>query len=535
MKDNMPIRAKYDAIIVGGGHNGLVCGAYLARAGRKVLLLERNGHVGGAAVTREFAPGFRASTFSYLMSLLHPKIIRELELERFGLRILPAADMFTPLPGGDHILFTGDDARNVAEIGRFSEHDARQYPKFKVYLDQIAVAARKLMLQTPIDPQNTSLRGLTELAGFVWENRKSVRQFYGLYDILTMSAYDFLSEWFESDIVKGVYAYYSGIGSFQGPKTPGSAYILLHHLMGEHEGAGGWGFVEGGMGKISETIAQSGAAHGLDILTDAGVDHVETRGGRATGVVCTDGREFEARVVVSNVSAKLLFTKMMNGAQIPEEYRWHLETFRTESAAAKLNIACERLPQFTAFDSAICGFDYPSYAHIAPDVAYLEQAYAQAKEGWYSQRPFVTVTAPTTVDKTLAPPGKHVINLFCGHAPYTLKGGASWEDHRQKFADLVLDVVEEFAPGFRRDIIAMQVLVPPDIERMIGSPNGHIFHGELSVDQLFFKRPAPHFADYRTPIRALYLCGATTHPGGGVSGICGHNAAREIQKDWRRL
>ena len=525
----------YDVIIVGGGHNGLVCGAYLAKAGKKVLVLERNKHVGGAAVTREIIPGFRASTFSYLMSLLHPKIIRELELERRGLRVLPAADMFTPLPGGDHLLFTGDDARNVKEFARFSQHDARRYPAFKAYLDRIAAAARNLMLQTPIDPQDNSLRGMANLTAFVWENRKLVKEFYGLYDILTMSAYDFLSEWFESDVVKGVYAYYSGIGSFQGPKTPGSAYILLHHLMGEHEGAGGWGFIEGGMGKISETIAAAGTEYGMHILTEAGVEHIEVRAGRASSVVCSDGREFHGRVIASNVSAKLLFTKMMNGAELPEDFRWNVETFRTESAAAKLNIACERLPRFTAFDPKTCGFDYPSYTHVAPDVEYLEAAYADAKQGWYSRKPFVTVTAPTTVDKTLAPPGKHVINLFCGHAPYTLRGGASWEDHRQKFADQVLDALEEYAPGFREDIIAMQVLVPPDIEREIGSPNGHIFHGELSVDQLFFKRPAPHYADYRTPIRGLYLCGSTTHPGGGVSGISGHNAAREIQKDWRRL
>ncbi len=531
----MQTHSRYDVIIVGGGHNGLVCGAYLARAGKKVLILERNEHVGGAAVTCEFAPGFRASTFSYLMSLLHPKIIRELELEERGLRILPATDMFTPLPGADHFLFSSDAARNVREIARFSQRDARQYPKFKLYLDRIAEAARRLLLQTPIDPQNTSLRGLAKLTGFLWENRRSLKQFYGLYDILTMSAYDFLSEWFESDTVKGVYAYYSGIGSFQGPKTPGSAYVLLHHLMGEHEGAGGWGFIEGGMGKISDTIAQAGAAYGMHILTDAGVDHIEIRNNRATGVVCSDGREFHARVVASNVSAKLLFTRMLNGAELPEEFRWHIETFRTESSAAKLNIACERLPQFTAFDPAVCGFEYPSYAHVAPDVGYLERAYEDARHGWYSQKPFITVTAPTTVDHTLAPPGKHVINLFCGHAPYTLRNGASWEQHRHSFADRVLDALEEYAPGFRADIIAMQVLVPPDIERMIGSPNGHIFHGELSIDQLFFKRPAPHFADYRTPIRALYLCGSTTHPGGGVSGLSGHNAAREIQKDWRRL
>ncbi len=531
----MTSNSTYDVIIVGGGHNGLVCGSYLARAGRKVLVLERNRQFGGAAITQEFHPGFRTSTFSYLMSLLHPKIIRELELEKYGLRILPATDMFTALPGGDHFLFTNNDARNVKEFARFSVRDAQRYPKFKAYLDRIAAAARTLMLQTPIDPQDVSLRGLTNLASFVWRNRKSVKEFYGLYDIMTMSAYDFLSEWFESDVVKGVYAYYSGIGSFQGPKTPGSAYILLHHLMGEHEGAGGWGFVEGGMGKISETIAQSGLDHGMQILTEAGVDHVETKAGRATGVVCSDGREFRGRVVAANVSAKLLFTKMMNGAELPEDFRWNIETFRTESAAAKINIACERLPQYTSFDPKVCGFAYPSYAHVAPDVGYLERAFADAKAGWYSAQPFATACAPTTVDKTLAPAGKHVLNLFCGHAPYTLKDGASWEDHRQKFADNVLDALEQFAPGFRNDIIAMQVLVPPDIERMIGSPNGHIFHGELSIDQLFFKRPAPRFADYRTPIHALYLCGSTTHPGGGVSGISGHNAAREIQKDWRRL
>ena len=533
--NNMASTTRYDAIIVGGGHNGLVCGAYLARGGKKVLILERNGFVGGAAVTREIAPGFRASTFSYLMSLLHPKIIQELELERYGLKILPATDMFTPLPGGDHILFTSDDERNIREFARFSKRDASRYMEFKLYLDRIAAAARKLLLQTPIDPSNVSVTGLSRTASFVWENRGLIKEFYGLYDILTMSAYDFLSEWFESDVVKGVYAYYSGIGSFQGPKTPGSAYVLLHHLMGEHEGAGGWGFVEGGMGKISETIAQSAQKLGVEILTDAAVDHVQTRNGRATGVVLADGREFQARAVAANVSAKLLFTKMMNGAEIPADFRWNVETFRTESAAAKINIACERLPQYTAFDPTVCGFDYPSYAHVAPDAEYLEAAFADAKNGWYSRKPFVTACAPTTVDRTLAPAGKHVLNLFCGHAPYTLKGGASWEDHRQKFADIVLDALEDFAPGFRNDIIAMQVLVPPDIERMIGSPNGHIFHGELSIDQIFFKRPAPRFADYRTPIHALYLCGSTTHPGGGVSGISGHNAAREIQKDWRRL
>jgi len=527
--------SNYDAIIIGGGHNGLVCGAYLAKAGKRVLILERNAYVGGAAVTREFAPGFRASTFSYLMSLLHPKIIRELELERYGLRVLPATDMFTPLPGGDHILFTSDIARTQKDIARFSKKDAERYPKFEAYLDGIAVAARRLLLQTPIDPQDLSLKGLSSLAGFLLENRKTLKEFYGLYDILTMSAYDFLSEWFESDVVKGVYSYYSGIGSFQGPKTPGSAYILLHHLMGEHEGAGGWGFIEGGMGKISDTIAEAGQSYGMEIITDVEVDHVLTAGAHAKGVVCKDGREFKAKVVASNVSAKLLFTKMMNGADVPEDYKWHVETFRTDSTAAKLNVACERLPQFTAFDPVKCGFDYPSYAHVAPDVEYLERAYQEAKDGWYSEKPFVTITAPTTVDRTLAPSGKHVVNIFCGHAPYKLKGGASWEQHRQNFADRVLDAIEEYAPGFRSDIIAMQVLVPPDIERMIGSPGGHIFHGELSIDQLFFKRPAPNYADYRTPLHALYLCGSTTHPGGGVSGISGHNAAREILKDWRRL
>lgn len=533
MKDGQ--QSKYDAIIVGGGHNGLVCGAYLAKAGKRVLVLERNERVGGAAITREIAPGFRASTFSYLMSLLHPRVMSDLRLADYGLKVLPATNMFTPLSLEDYILFMDSVEGTTREIARFSKKDATAYPKFDAVLNRVAVAFRHLLLQTPVDPTKTNISGLADLIVFAWENRKATPHFYELYDVLTMSAYDYLSEWFENDIIKGVLAYYSGIGSFQGPKTPGSAYILLHHLMGEHEGAGGWGFIEGGMGMISESIAASGRDAGMEIVTGADVDRILTRSGRAYGVRTADGREYHAKAVSVNVSAKILVTRMLDRADLPEDYVWHVETLRTESAAAKINIACDELPDFKAFDAQKCGFAYPSYTHIAPGAEYLERAYDEAKAGWYSSKPFVTVTAPTTVDKTLAPEGKHVVNLFCGHAPYTLKGGASWKDHRDKFAANVLDAVETVAPGFRNQIIDMEVLVAPDIEREIGSPNGHIFHGELTLDQLYFKRPAPGFADYRTPIHALFLCGSTTHPGGGVSGIPGYNSARKILKYWRKL
>ncbi len=522
----------YDAVIIGGGHNGLVCGAYLARAGLRTLILERRHLIGGAAVSEQTVPGFTFSTFSYLMSLLHPKVIRDLDLHRHGFEVLPASDMFSPLPDGDHILFCEDMARTQASFARFSAKDAAIYPEFDAYLMDSAKIVRKLLLETPPDPSCRTWRAFRETAGFLWKYRSVGGKLFRLIDLLTMSADDYLSEWFESTHVKAVLAYYAGIGTFAGPRTPGSAYVIMHHVMGEHAGAGGWGFVRGGMGTITQAIAAAGRNYGLEIRTEAEVVGIDTRDGRAVGVTLADGSRIAAPIVASNVSAKLTFLKFLPERLLPADFVRDVRGYRTMSSAFKINIACERLPQYTAFDAATCGFAYPTYAHVAPTVEYLERAYDDAKWGDFSRHPFLTPVAPSFVDDTVAPPGKHVLHLFGGHAPYTLAEG-NWETRRDELARTALATLDEVAPGFSDGIIGMQVLTPPDIEAAIGSPHGHIFHGELNVDQLFWARPAPHFADYRSPIKGLYQCGASAHPGGGVGGVCGHNAAREILRDRR--
>jgi phytoene dehydrogenase-like protein len=523
---------RFDAVVIGAGHNGLTCAAYLARAGLKVLVLERRHLIGGAAVTEEVVPGFRFSVFSYLMSLLHPRIIADLELARFGYKVLPCADMFAPLPGNDYIVFSDDIGKTQQHFARFSRKDAAVYPAFDEYLRDSVQIMRRLLHETPPDPSCRDWRSFKETARFLWRYRRVGKNLFRLADLLTMSADDYLSEWFESTEVKAVLAYYSGIGTFAGPRSPGSAYVILHHLMGEHAGAGGWGFIRGGMGAISTAIAESGKQKGVVIRTEAPVASIETSNGRVTGVSLADGTRFHADVVASNVSAKITFTKLVDRRQLPEEFVRDIETYRTYSTAFKINIACERLPQYTSFDAGACGFSYPSYTHIGPTIEYLERAYDDAKYGDISRHPFITPVTPTVVDDSLAPPGKHVVNLFGGHAPYQLREG-DWTTRKQDLVKNVIGAIEEFAPGFSDGIIGMQVLAPPDIEATIGSPNGHIFHGELQLDQLFWARPAPHWADYRTPIRGLYQCGSSAHPGGGVGGVVGRNAAREILRDRR--
>jgi len=523
-----------DAIVIGGGHNGLTCGAYLAKAGKKVLVLERRPVIGGAAVTEEFTPGFRTSTFSYVMSLLHPKVIRDLGLRDRGLTVLPATDLFCPIGTDDYIVFSSDVRKTAAEFARFSRHDGEIYPAFDAWLSEAANIVRKLLLDTPVDPSRSDFKGRLDLFRLAWKYRKTGRTFYRLVDLMTMSADDFLGRWFEHSVTRAVLGYYCSIGTFAGPKTPGSAYVVLHHIMGEHEGAAGWGFIRGGMGAISEAIAASGRRHGMDIRTDAEVVRVEVAADRVSRVVTANGDEFTARAVVCNASCKVLFDRLVSPEHLPAEFLKHIRDYRTFSTAFKINVAAEAPPRFAAFDAARCGFDLPNYIHIGPTVEYLQAAYEDACHGRYSNRPFITAVVPTTVDDTLAPPGKHVVNLFGGHAPYALNG-RGWNDARPAFVKNVFDTIDELAPGFSDGIIDSQVLLPPDIERIINTPQGHIFHGELALEQLFFQRPAPHYADYRSPIRGLYQCGSSTHPGGGVSGIPGHNAAREILNDWNSL
>jgi phytoene dehydrogenase-like protein len=524
---------RYDAIIIGGGHNGLTCGAYLARAGLKTLVLERRPVLGGAAVTEEVVPGFKFSVFSYLMSLLHPRVIADLELSKYGYKVLPATDMFGVLPGNDYIIFADDIAKTQKSFKRFSPKDAAIYPEFDRYLMESVKIMRRLLLETPPDPSCRDWRAFKETAKFLWKYRRVGNKLFRLVDLVTMSADDYLSEWFERTEIKAVLAYYSGIGTFVGPKSPGSAYVIMHHVMGEHAGAGGWGFVRGGMGAITQAIARSGKEKGLVCKTDCEVVGIDSANGRATGVTLADGTRYEAGIVASNVSAKLTFLKFLDKSKLPAEFVRDLEAYRTFSTAFKINIACEALPEYTAFDPAACGFAYPTYTHIGPTIDYLERAYDDAKYGDMSREPFVTPVTPTFVDDSVAPPGKHIVNLFGGHAPYTLKTG-DWATRKDELVRNVLNVIDHYAPGFSNGIIGMQALTPPDIEEKIGSPHGHIFHGELQVDQLFWARPAPHWADYRTPIKGLYQCGSSAHPGGGVGGVPGYNAAREILKDRRR-
>lgn len=528
----------YDAIIIGGGHNGLVCANYLARAGLAVAVLERRSVVGGAAVTEEIAPGFRASIFSYLMSLLHPKIINDFELRRHGLTVLPCSDMVSPLENDDYILFSEDVRKTQASFAKFNESDAAIYPEFDRYLMESAAIVRKLLWETPVDPSKRNLSNFREMAKILWKYRRIGRKMYRIVDLMTMSAYDYLGEWFEDERLIAVLAYYASIGTFAGPKTPGSAYVIMHHVMGEHEGAGGWGFIKGGMGSITAALASAAREAGVTIVTDAEVAAITVEGQAVTAVETTAGARYTAPIVASNADAKTLYQRLLDPGVLPDEVKREVAGYRTFSTAFKMNIACERPPQYRILDKvradgALGSFDYPTYMHIAPDVDYLERAYDDAKYGWYSARPFITPVVPTIVDDTLAPPGKHVVNLFGGHAPYELKN-AKWADQKDNFKKVVIDTIEAFAPGFSDDIIEAQLLVPPDIERIVRLPQGHIFHGELSADQLFFQRPISGYADYRTPVAGLYICGSSMHPGGGVSGIPGANAAREILRDAKR-
>jgi phytoene dehydrogenase-like protein len=523
----------YDAIIIGAGHNGLACGAYLARAGLKTLVLERRHVIGGAAVTEEVVPGFRMSVASYLFGMMPKRIIDDLDLFKNGLEILPCKGIFHPTEDGGALVVHDDQAITQRSFARLSKHDAEAYADYNAYMADATSAVRALMFETPFDPTRRDWRGYRDMAGFMWRHRKIGGRFFRLADLFTMSTYDFLSQWFENDSIKAALGYQSSVGTFASLRSPGSAYVLLHHILA-HDVDVGWGFAKGGMGAISGAIANAGRRHGMEIKTDAPIAKVIVRGGRAMGVVTAAGETYEAKLIASNAHAKPLFEKLVGREHLPAEMMADLARFRTFSTAFKLNIACDVVPRFKAFDSETTGLDYPDFAHIGPDVDYMERAYDDAKYGWYSKRPFLSPVVPTMRDDTLAPKGKHVVNIFGGHAPYELKNGI-WANEREGFVKSVMAVMDEHAPGFSSSVIDMQVLLPPDLEEIIGLPHGHIFHGEITPDQLFFKRPVPHYADYRSPVIGLYQCGSSTHPGGGVTGVPGRNAAQEILKDWPRL
>ncbi len=522
---------KYDAIIVGGGHNGLVTAAYLARAGRKVLVLERRELLGGCAVTEEIWPGYRVSSAAYLASLMQERIIDELELARYGYEV-DAKDpaFFSVFPDGRHFFMWQDRAKTLAEIARFSQRDAEVYPAYEDQLERISEVVEDLLLTTPPQFPPRGIGDAIEYLKLAARLRGLDRNdIVALVKIFTQSAAEFLDEWFESAQVKVTLATDGVIGANGGPRSPGTAYILLHHCMGGVAGHRGlWGFVRGGMGAVPEAIAASARAKGAEIRVNAPVARIVVRGGRACGVVLENGDEIEASMVASNLDPKLTFLRLLQESDLPDEFVEAIRHFRIEGTSCKINLALNGLPEFTAYPGAP-GPHHRATMHICPSIEYVERAWDDAKYGLPSERPLLELTIPTMYDPSLAPAGKHIMGIFLQYAPYTLREG-TWDDWREPFGDRVIELIEEYAPNIRSIVEHRQVLTPLDLERRFGITGGNIFHGEMGLDQMFVMRPVAGWARYRTPVQGLFLCGSGAHPGGGVMGAPGYNCAREMLK-----
>lgn len=523
----------YDVLIVGAGHNGLVCGAYLAKAGLKVCALERRHVLGGPAVTEELWPGYKISVASFVMTLMQPKIMLDLELQQHGLEVVETPPGFQPFPDGSCLIFWSDTQRTCAEIAKFSARDAEAYPRYLAHMESIIPHLRRLLFEVPVDPTTGRVGDIARSLGLAWRFKDLGKRFYDIWDLLTLSAYDFLARWFESpQMLTALGSYASGSGGNIGPRSPGSAYVLARpFLRDQTTPAGRSGLAKGGMGAITQAIARSGARFGLATRTNAEVARIMVEGGRAQGVELSTGEVLRARTVVANASAKTTFLKLVPGSALPPDFVQHIRNFRTASTSFKINLACEQPPRFTAFEQVNPGYAYPGSIVIAPSIDELERAFDAAKYGRMAESPYLWMMVPSLFDPTVAPPGKHVVSIFGGHVPYRLRD-REWDDAaREELFDLVMRTLSTYAPGFSNSVIHKQVLTPVDLERIFDLPGGHVHHGDLSIDQIFFKRPAPHYADYRSPIAGLYQCGASTHPGGGVTGVPGHNAARVILKD----
>jgi phytoene dehydrogenase-like protein len=520
---------KYDVIVIGGGHNGLVNAAYLARAGKRVLVLERRYVLGGAAVTEEVFPGFKFSVCSYVVSLLRPEIIRELDLPRHGLEILPLDGTFTPMPNGDYLWRVNDHAKTRREIARHSKLDAEAYDEYGKAMVEMAHFVKPIMNMTPPDPASLNPKGLMELLTMGRRFQKlSSEDKYNQVQLMTMSAVDFLDQWFETDVLKATMSASGIIGTFLGVRSPGTAYVLLHHYMGEIDGAfRSWGLSRGGTGAISESIAAAAREAGAEIRTEAPITKIILKNGEAKGVVLENGDELYAEVISSSVDPRLTFMKMIGEEHLPEDFVDDIKRYKFRGSSGKVNLALDALPNFKALPGV--GPHLRGAVSISPSVDYMERAYDDAKYGRFSRRPYIDMVIPTLTDPSVAPPGKHVMSCFVQYAPYNLKG--NWDDEREAFGDTVIDTIAEHAPNIKDIILHRQVLTPLDLEREFGLSEGNIFQGELTLEQLFFLRPAPGWAQYRSPIKNLYMCGSATHPGGGIMGASGRNAAMAILKE----
>jgi phytoene dehydrogenase-like protein len=519
---------KYDALVIGGGHNGLTAAAYLARAGRKVLVLERRHVLGGAAVTEEVFPGFRFSVCSYVVSLLRPEIIRDLDLPRHGLEILPLDGTFTPMPSGDYLWRVNDHAKTRREIARHSKLDAEAYDEYGKAMVEMARFVKPILNMTPPDPMSLDPRELRKLL-FLGNRFRALPDGdrYNQVQLMTMSAIDFLDQWFETDVLKATMSASGIIGTFQGVRSPGTAYVLLHHYMGEIDGAfRSWGFARGGTGAISNAIAAAAREAGVEIRTETPVARIIVKNGQASGVVLSNGDELSAGMVLSSVDPNLTFLKFMDAdRELPCDFVEEIRRYKYRGSSGKVNLALDALPDFTCMPGE--GPHLRGAISISPGVDYMERAYDQAKYGEFSRRPYMDMVIPTLTDPSVAPPGKHILSCFVQYAPYKLSSG-TWDDQRAAFGDTVIDTIAEYAPNIRDIIRHRQVLTPLDLERDFGLTEGNIFQGELSLEQLFFARPVPGWSQYKTPIQDLWMCGSATHPGGGIMGAPGRNAALRI-------
>jgi len=524
-------RREFDAAIIGAGHNGLVCACYLAAAGMKVGIFERRDVVGGAAVTEEFHPGFRNSAASYTVSLLNPRVIRDLRLAEHGLRIVerPIAN-FLPTADGRYLKMGGGLAATQGEVAKFSARDAERLPAYYERLEAVADVLRDMLLETPPNVGG----GVTDLFR-AWKsarrlNRLALAAKRDVLDLFTMAAGDWLERWFESEPIKACFGFDSVVGNFASPWSPGTAYVLLHHVFGEVNGKkGSWGHAMGGMGAITQALAAEARSRGVEIRTGVGVERILEGGGRAAGLALSDGTQVAARCVVANANPKIV-ARLAGGTDWPEAFAG----YQCESATFRMNVALSELPDFTCLPGRVAAPHHSSGIILAPTLGYMDCAFATAREDGWSREPIVEVLVPSTVDETLAPAGAHVASLFCQHFRYALPSGRRWEDERERAADAVIDLVTRHAPNFRASVIARRILSPLDLENEFGLVGGDIFHGKLTLNQLFSARPVLGHADYRLPLAGLYLCGSGAHPGGGVTGVPGHNAAREVIRDWRR-
>ncbi len=526
----------YDAVLIGGGHNGLTCAFYLAKAGYKVCVLERRGVVGGAAVTEEFHPGFRNSVASYSVSLLNPKIIREMDLARHGLKIvLRTISYFMPLEDGRYLILDRDKERTARELGKFSMRDVANYAAYNARLDTIVDLLRSVLLETPPNAGG----GWRDLLGALTMGSR-VRHLglegqRDLVDFFAKSAGDILDYWFETDALKGMLGFDAITGAYASPYMPGTAYVLLHHVFGEVNGIkGAWGHAIGGMGAITQAMAKACAEMGVDIRTDSPVREVVLNRDRVSGVVLDDGSAVCGRAVVSNINPKLLYGGLIPDSALHADFVERIRKFKCGSGTFRMNVALSELPNFTVRPTEGVMDHHGGSIMIAPSLKYLDEAYSDARRTGWAKNPVIEMHIQSVLDDSLAPKGQHVASLFCQHVAPELPDGSSWDNHREEVADLVVDTMTRYAPNFRSSILGRMIMSPLDMERKLALVGGDIFHGQLSLDQLYSARPVLGHGDYRGPLKGLYMCGSSTHPGGGVTGLPGHNAACEIVRDFRR-